>query len=118
MKKWLKFISITMTAVVILGLVGVLSVNTRVKAVGKSRLLTVDEASQLTDVDCIIVLGCQVRADGSLSDMLHDRLARGVEIEAYSIEDGGEGVCFHVFVYNHQPGIELDYLTGESWIKE
>lgn len=80
MKKWLKFISITMTAVVILGLVGVLLVNTRVKAVGKSRLLTVDEASQLTDVDCIIVLGCQVRADGSLSDMLHDRLVRGVEI--------------------------------------
>ena len=41
-------------------------------------------------------------------------LARGVEIEAYSVEDGGSGVCFHVFVYNIQPGIILDYSTGES----
>lgn len=45
-------------------------------------------------------------------------LARGVEIEAYSVEDEGEGVCFHIFVYNHQPGIELDYMTGDSRIKE
>lgn len=41
-------------------------------------------------------------------------VARGVEIEAYSLEDQGKGLCFHVFVYNVQPGIEIDYLTGES----
>ena len=41
-------------------------------------------------------------------------LARGVEIEAYSVEDKGKGICFHVFIYNVQPGIELDYKTGES----
>ena len=41
-------------------------------------------------------------------------LARGVEIEAYSVEDKGDGVCFHVFVYNVQPGIEIDYATGEN----
>lgn len=41
-------------------------------------------------------------------------LARGVEMEAYSVEDHGDGVCFHVFVYNVQPGIELDYTTGKS----
>lgn len=44
-------------------------------------------------------------------------VARGVEMEAYSIEDNGAGVCFHVFVYNYQPGIEIDYKTGDSWIK-
>ena len=45
-----------------------------------------------------------------------DLLARGVEMEAYSVEDRGKSLCFHVFVYNIQPGIGIDYLTGESWI--
>ena len=44
-------------------------------------------------------------------------LARGVEMEAYSVEDEGKGICFHVFVYNVQPGIRLDYATGESWVE-
>ena len=42
-------------------------------------------------------------------------VATGVEMEAYSVEDKGEGVSFHVFVYNIQPGIVIDYATGESW---
>lgn len=41
-------------------------------------------------------------------------LARGVQMEAYSVEDRGKGVCFHVFVYNVQPGIVIDYATGEN----
>ncbi len=41
-------------------------------------------------------------------------LSRGVEIEAYSVEDSGKGVCFHIFAYNIQPGIELDYSTGNN----
>ncbi len=41
-------------------------------------------------------------------------LANGVEIEACSVEDGGEEICFNVFVYNAQPRIEIDYATGES----
>lgn len=44
-------------------------------------------------------------------------VARGIEIEALSIEDHGKGICFNVFIYNYQPGIEIDYMTGESWIK-
>lgn len=43
--------------------------------------------------------------------------ARGVEIEAYSLEDEGAGICFHVFLYNRQPGIEINYQTGKSKIK-
>lgn len=45
-------------------------------------------------------------------------LARGVQMEAYSVEDEGEGVCFNVFVYNVQPGIEIDYATGDSRLSE
>ena len=41
-------------------------------------------------------------------------LALGVEMEACSVEDRGRGVCFHVFAYNVQPGIAIDYATGES----
>ena len=41
-------------------------------------------------------------------------LASGVLIEAYSIEDNGEGICFCVYCYNVQPGVVIDYKTGEN----
>ncbi|MGN0408242.1 MAG: DNA/RNA non-specific endonuclease [Bacteroides sp.] len=41
-------------------------------------------------------------------------VASGVQIEAWSVEDKGEGVCFNVYCYNVQPGIEIDYATGDS----
>ena len=41
-------------------------------------------------------------------------LAGGVCMEAWSVEDKGEGICFHVYVYNVQPGITINYATGES----
>lgn len=41
-------------------------------------------------------------------------LASGVEMEGYSVEDQGAGICFHVYCYNAQPGIEIDYATGDS----
>ncbi len=39
---------------------------------------------------------------------------RGIELEAWSVEDHGRGVCFHVFIHNVQPGVVIDYATGES----
>lgn len=45
-------------------------------------------------------------------------VADGVTMEAWSVEDDGEGICFYVFVYNVQPGVEIDYATGESWLSE
>lgn len=47
-----------------------------------------------------------------------DLVATGVQMEAYSVEDGGTGVCYNVFVYNSQPGISIDYATGESRLEE
>lgn len=47
-----------------------------------------------------------------------DLVASGVQMEAYSVEDGGEGICFNVYVYNVQPGVVIDYETGESWLDE
>ncbi|MBR3751481.1 MAG: DNA/RNA non-specific endonuclease [Clostridia bacterium] len=43
-------------------------------------------------------------------------VAHGVVMEAYSVEDDGEGICFNVFCYNAQPEITIDYKTGESWL--
>jgi DNA-entry nuclease len=45
-------------------------------------------------------------------------LATGVLMEAFSVEDEGEGICFNVFCYNVQPDITIDYKTGESKLAE
>lgn len=41
-------------------------------------------------------------------------VASGIELEAYSVEDNGKGVCFNVYIYNVEDNIEIDYKTGES----
>ena len=41
-------------------------------------------------------------------------IASGVQMEAKSVEDNGKEVCFNVYVYNIQPGVTIDYATGES----
>ena len=43
-------------------------------------------------------------------------VAKGVQMEAYSVEDNG-GLQFNVFVYNIQPGVIIDYSTGESYLE-
>ncbi|MCI7813724.1 MAG: DNA/RNA non-specific endonuclease [Lachnospiraceae bacterium] len=48
----------------------------------------------------------------------NELVARGVQMEGYSVEDQGEAICFNVFAYNVQPGIVIDYRTGESWLEE
>ena len=45
-------------------------------------------------------------------------VASGVVMEAWSVEDDGKGICFNVFIHNIQPGITIDYSTGESWVTE
>ena len=43
-------------------------------------------------------------------------LASGVKIEGWSVEDDGEGICFNVFAYNVQPGIVINYATGDNYL--
>lgn len=45
-------------------------------------------------------------------------LAEGVQMQAISIEDGGYGVCFNVFVYNVEPRVEIDYTDGNNWAEK
>lgn len=47
-----------------------------------------------------------------------DLLAWGVQMEAYSVEDQGAGVCFNVLCFNAEPGVAIDYATGASWADE
>lgn len=64
----------------VLGLAAVLGINAIVKGTAKDKILTSQQASELEGVDCILVLGCYVHENGNPSDMLHDRLQRGVEL--------------------------------------
>ena len=45
----------------------------------------------------------------------NNKLASGVQMEAWSVEDNGQGIHFNVYCYNVQPGIVIDYATGESY---
>ncbi len=45
-------------------------------------------------------------------------VASGVQIEAYSVEDKGKGVCFNVYIYNVQPGVKINYATGQSSLEK
>lgn len=64
----------------IVGITAVTVINAGVKLSAGDQIITSEEASNLADVDCILVLGCFVRSNGQPSDMLHDRLTRGVEL--------------------------------------
>ena len=65
------------------GAIVLLIVNGVVMAPGKERILSPEQAAALTDVDCILVLGCQVKPDGEPSHMLHDRVMQGVDLYDY-----------------------------------
>ena len=83
MKNKKKIILRIFCALVCLGILGmgaVFGINAIVKGSVKDQILSSEEAAKLTDVDCILVLGCGIHADGSPTDMLHDRLQRGVEL--------------------------------------
>lgn len=79
-KKGWKIAVIVILCLLAAGVGTVLGVNGHVKQVAGARIVTQEEAAQLTGVDCILVLGCGVREDGTPTHMLEDRLKRSVAL--------------------------------------
>ncbi len=78
--KIIKRILIALSICMIIVICGILIINSYVKNTVENYILSPEDALELSDVDCILVLGCGVREDGSPSSMLKDRLTRGIEL--------------------------------------
>ena len=57
-----------------------MGINSYVKGIGEKYIILPEQAAELKDVDCILVLGCKVKDNGDPSDMLADRIRRGIEL--------------------------------------
>lgn len=79
-KKILKISFIVIVCLIVIGIVLVLGVNAYVKFSGGKKIILPETATELTDIDCIIVLGCGVDFNGRPSWMLADRLKRGIDL--------------------------------------
>ena len=79
-EKTIIIIICSVLALALIGIMAVFTINGYVKVTSRDQIISAKDAASLEDIDCIIVLGCQVRDDGSLSAMLRDRLIRGVEL--------------------------------------
>ncbi len=79
-KCWWKRVLILLVCLGVIGGSAVLGINAHVKKTGGAHIITEEEAAALTNVNCILVLGCGVREDGTPSHMLEDRLKQGVAL--------------------------------------
>lgn len=80
MKKSFRKIVIVILCLAFVGISTIFIISCHVKLAGRERILSLEEAAKLENVDCIIVLGCLVYDDGSPSYMLRDRLLRALEL--------------------------------------
>lgn len=83
MKKTSKILLLILCSILLAAILcgsAVMIANGHVKATTALQILSPEQAAQLSDVDCIIVLGCLVKADGTPSDMLEDRLLQGIAL--------------------------------------
>lgn len=79
-KETIRNVIIVFLCMVIIGMATMFIINGHVKSVWEDRILTVEQAASLKDVDCIVVLGCKVENNGNLSGMLQDRMQRALEL--------------------------------------
>ena len=83
MKKPIKILLLILCSILLAAMLGgsaVMIANGHVKTTSAPQILSPEQAAQLSEVDCIIVLGCLVKADGTPSDMLEDRLLQGIAL--------------------------------------
>lgn len=80
MKTWVKRIGVGVLALTALCVVAVFAVDFHVRNSTADRILSVPEAAALSDVDCVLVLGCGVNPDGQPSPMLADRITQGINL--------------------------------------
>ena len=80
MKKRWRYVALALILLAVLGISVVLGINGYVLAQTKDKILSTAQAAELEEVDCILVLGCQVKSDGTPSHMLEDRIKRGVAL--------------------------------------
>lgn len=80
LRKHIKHAFIFIIGLCLLGAVFALSINAYVVNSTKKQILSADAAAALSDVDCILVLGCYVHPNGQPSAMLHDRLQQSVDL--------------------------------------
>ena len=79
-KKILILTVVLLACIAVIGIALVLGINAYVKHIGGEGIITPEAATELKEVDCILVLGCKVKDDGNPSDMLADRLERGIKL--------------------------------------
>ncbi len=79
-KKLMRNVLIIFICLASLGVTLIFSVNFHVKSAVKDRIISPEDVKNLEKADCIIVLGCKVHSDGTLSHMLRDRLLRAIEL--------------------------------------
>ena len=80
MKKAIRAIIIVILILAAATAVYAISVDLYVRNAYEDRILPIEDAAKLEDIDAVVVLGCQVKADGTPSSMLSDRVATGVDV--------------------------------------
>ena len=92
----------------------VLGLNIYIIKSVKKNVITVDETASLEDVDCIIVLGCGVYADGSLSPMLSDRLSLAADVYGQGASDKLLMSGDHGTEYYNEVSAMKNYMTSRD----
>ena len=86
-KKKLYKCLLTVSCVMVAGVALLWGIQTYVKERAAGHILSMAEAEQMSDFDCILVLGCKVKENGVPSDMLADRLAMGVALQQAGVSE-------------------------------